>query len=80
MWLEFVIHRFDTVPLDPSDNDYHGPYNLLPYTLFFAVTFDFLPGPQNNSGFTVVFGVRLVTGPILILEFAWLKWLVRYAP
>ncbi|KIJ47999.1 hypothetical protein M422DRAFT_163242 [Sphaerobolus stellatus SS14] len=74
MWPYKIIRQFNTVPRNPSESDYDGPYNKLLYTLFppdsdFVVAPQFLPDSRNSADFFVMFEILLVNRPVLILEF-----------
>jgi hypothetical protein len=73
MWPEKVIRQFNTVPANPSESDYHGPYNKLLYTLFppdsdFVVVPQYLPDSHNAADFIVMFEILLENRPVFILE------------
>lgn len=73
MWPDKVLRQFATVPQNPSEGDFHAPYNKLLYTLFpcdsdFVVVPQYLPDSRNAADFIVMFEVLLVNRPVLILE------------
>ncbi|KIJ47964.1 hypothetical protein M422DRAFT_28505, partial [Sphaerobolus stellatus SS14] len=73
MWPDKIIRQFNTVPHNPSESDYHGPYNKLLYTLFpldsdFVVVPQYLPDSRNAAEFIVMFEILLLNRPVLILE------------
>jgi len=74
VWPDKVIHQFQTVPANPQECDYYGPYNKLLHTLFPADS-DYTVIPQylephlsESPDWIMIFEVFLVNQPILILE------------
>ena len=74
VWSEKIKRQFQTVPLNPSDQDFYGPYNKLLHTLYPPDT-DFTVIPQYlevNSRSLVdrvsAFEVYLENRLVLILE------------
>ncbi len=48
-WPEKVLCSFQKVPNNPSEADFHSPYNKLLYSLFpvdtdYMITFHYMPG------------------------------------
>ncbi|KAF9478776.1 hypothetical protein BDN70DRAFT_859523 [Pholiota conissans] len=72
MWPAKILRLFQTVPPNPSDCDFLGPFNALLYTLFPPET-DFVVVPTYSQDpdsveFTVMFEVRLFNDTFLIVE------------
>ncbi|KAI0830712.1 hypothetical protein BC628DRAFT_1355272 [Trametes gibbosa] len=72
MWPENILRQFAAIPQNPTEDDFHGPYNKLLYTLFPADT-DFVVVPQpgdyrTSSDFVVMFELHLVNNPVLIFQ------------
>ncbi|KAI0245908.1 hypothetical protein BJV78DRAFT_1399100 [Lactifluus subvellereus] len=68
-WPAKVIRQFEKVPGNPSEADFHGPYNRLLYTLFppdtdFTVVPRYMLGSRESADFLVV----LEDKPVFILE------------
>ncbi|KAH9858202.1 hypothetical protein C2E23DRAFT_892031 [Lenzites betulinus] len=75
MWPEKILRQFAAMPQNPTDSDFHGPYNKLLYTLFPADTdFVVVPpythagDPRTSSDFIVMFELQLANKPILIFQ------------
>ena len=73
-WPDKVLRQFQAVPTNPSESDFHGPYNKLLYTLFPSDT-DFTVVPQylqhassKASDYIVTFEVFLSNRPVFILN------------
>ena len=73
MWPEKILRQFATIPPNPSESDFHGPYNKLLYTLFPPDT-DFVVVPQRvpDDSYTSadpidLFEVYLLNKPVLLL-------------
>ncbi len=73
-WPEKVIRQFQTIPPNPIESDFHGPYNKLLYTLFpsdtdFTVVPQYLqPASSKSSDYIVAFEILLENRPVFILE------------
>lgn len=70
-WPALVQRQFDKVPANPSEADFHGPYNKLLYTTFpheFTVVPQYLPGSRGAADFFVMFEVLLEDRVVFILE------------
>jgi hypothetical protein len=73
MWPNKIIRQFRTIPSNPSESDYHGPYNKLLYTLFpvdsdFVVMPQYMPDSRSGADYIIMFKVLLENKPVLILE------------
>ena len=73
MWPDKVLRQFATVPANPSEGDYHAPYNKLLHTLFptdtdFVVSPQFIPDSRGSADVIVMFEVLYQNLPVLILE------------
>ena len=73
MWPPKVLRQFATVPPNPSESDFHGPYNKLLNTLFppdtdFVVVPQYMPDSRNAADFIVMFEVYFENRPVFILE------------
>lgn len=67
------MRQFSTVPKNPSEADYHGPYNKLLYTLFppdtdFVVVPQYFPDSNNAADFIFMFEILYENNPVLVLE------------
>jgi hypothetical protein len=73
-WPEKVLRQFQSIPANPSENEFHGPYNKLLYTIFppdsdFTVAPQYLkPASAKASDYVVMFEVSLQNKPVFILE------------
>ncbi|KAI8995688.1 hypothetical protein BD414DRAFT_249661 [Trametes punicea] len=72
-WPASVVRQFEKVPPNPSEADFHGPYNKLLHTLFppdtkFTVVPQFWPGSHESADFLVTFEVMLEDQIVFILE------------
>jgi len=72
-WPRQVVRQFEKVPPNPSEADFHGPYNKLLNTVFppeseFTVVPQYMPSSRESADFLVVFEVILEDKPVLILE------------
>lgn len=75
MWPDKIIRQFATVPANPSEVDFHGPYNKLLNTLFpadtdFVVVLRYYTPPDGRCAADAVFmfEILLDTKPVLILQ------------
>ncbi|KAF8326229.1 uncharacterized protein EI90DRAFT_3031220 [Cantharellus anzutake] len=71
-WPVPVVHEFAQVPTNPSEADFHGPYNKLLYTVFpadgpFTVVPVYIPGSRELAPPLVFFEVTVERKPVLIL-------------
>ncbi|KZT08512.1 uncharacterized protein LAESUDRAFT_724020 [Laetiporus sulphureus 93-53] len=72
-WPAKVVRQFEKVPANPSEADFHGPYNKLLYTLFppdtdFMVDFQYVRGPWEAADLVFMFEVVFEDKPVFILE------------
>jgi hypothetical protein len=73
MWPEKVLLQFQLVPPNPSESDFHGPYNKLLYDIFpstsdFTVVPQYLPDSRGSADFIVLYEVQWENKPVLVLE------------
>lgn len=73
MWPEKVIRQFSTVPQNPSESDYCGPYNKLLNTLFppdtdFVVIPQHIPDSKNAADYIFMYEIRHENRPVLVIE------------
>jgi hypothetical protein len=72
-WPTLVARQFEKVPSNPSEADFHGPYNRLLYTLFpadtlFTVVPQYMPkNARESTDYIVMFEVLLEDKPVFIL-------------
>lgn len=72
MWPEKVLRQFATVPPNPTESQFHAPYNKLLNTLFpvdsdFVVVPQYLPDSRNAADFIVMYEILLVNKPVFVL-------------
>lgn len=73
-WPDKILRQFQTVPPNPREKEFHGPYNKLLNTLFppdsdFTVIPQYLePASSKSSDFIVAFEVSHHNKPVFILE------------
>ena len=71
-WPAPVLRQFEKVPLNPSEADFHGPYNKLLSTLFppdtdFTVVPQYWPKSRDSPDLVVMFEVTLEGKTVFIL-------------
>lgn len=72
-WPDKVIRQFQTIPPNPIENAFHGPYNKLLNTLFlpdsdFTVVPQYLkPASLKQADYIVTFEIFLENKPVFIL-------------
>ena len=74
-WPKHVQARFDSIPVNPRENDYYAPYNKLLYSLFpadtpFTVAPQSYPLPESRESldFLIEYQILLDNVPVFILE------------
>lgn len=68
-----VLRQFQTIPPNPTEIEFQGPYNKLLNILFppdsdFVVVPRYLSDSRNAADFMVMFEVLLVDRPVMILQ------------
>ncbi|PCH39847.1 hypothetical protein WOLCODRAFT_161917 [Wolfiporia cocos MD-104 SS10] len=71
-WPLKVVRQFEMVPANPSEADFHGPYNKLLHTLFptdtdFTVVPFYSPNLHDSADF-VTFAVLIEDRPVFIIK------------
>ena len=68
-----VIRQFEKVPVNPSEADFHGPYNKLLNIVFppdsaYTVVPQYTPTSREAANWIVMFDVLLKDNPVFILK------------
>jgi hypothetical protein len=76
-WTNKIIRSFQTVPINPSETDFHGPYNKLLNTLFpsdtdYTVVPHYVPGSVESLDpifrYEVLFENKLENKTVFMLD------------
>ena len=72
-WTSKILRQFRKIPDNPSEADYHGPYNKLLCTLFpgntdYTVFPRYVPGSYESPAARFLFDVLYDDKPVFILE------------
>lgn len=72
-WSDKIVRSFQKVPINPSEADFHGPYNKLLYTLFpgdtdYTITWHYMSNSRSGANFILFYEVLLEDVPVFVLE------------
>lgn len=70
-WPDEIVRSFQKVPINPSEADFHGPYNkllsmLFPWDTDYTITWHHMPNSLEASNFILMYEVLLEDKPVFV--------------